>query len=138
MNIRKTLWFALGITLLAISFIGIYLPGLPWSTPAVGAAYCFAKSSDRMHRWIYSHPLFGPFLTGWQNKRIFPTRFKYFMVLTMCTSLAAMWFTTGNLTAILWTGGFMAMVCVWGFRYPGSEAEYQRRKDAGKRVAWLA
>ena len=135
MNIRKTLWFALGITLLAVSFIGIYLPGLPWSTPAVGAAYCFAKSSDRMHRWIYSHPLFGPFLTGWQEKRIFPTRFKYFMVLTMCTSLAAMWFTTGNLTAILWTGGFMAMVCVWGFRYPGSEAEYQRRKDAGKRVA---
>lgn len=137
MDIRKTLWFALGITLLGVSFIGIYLPGLPWSTPAVGAAYCFAKSSDRMHRWIYSHPLFGPFLTGWQSKRIFPTRFKYFMVLTMCTSLAAMWFTTGNLTAILWTSGFMALVCVWGWRYPGSEQEYQRRKDAGKRVAWL-
>lgn len=137
MNIRKTLWFTAGIILLGIAFIGVYLPGLPWSTPAVGAAYCFSKSSDRMHRWLYSHPLFGPFLTGWQEKRIFPTKFKYFMVVTMCSSLALMWFTTGNLNAILWTGGFMILVCIWGWRYPGSEEEYQRRVDQGKRIAWL-
>lgn len=137
MNIKKALWFTAGIILLGIAFVGVYLPGLPWSTPAVGAAYCFSKSSERMHRWLYSHPLFGPFLTGWQEKRIFPTKFKYFMVLTMMSSLALMWFTTGNLTAILWTGGFMALVCLWGFRYPGSEEEYQRRIAAGKRIAWL-
>jgi len=137
MNIRKAFWFTLGIILLGIAFIGIYLPGLPWSTPTVGAAYCFAKSSDRMHQWLYSHPLFGPFLTGWQEKRIFPTKFKYFMVVTMCSSLALMWFTTGNLAAIAWAGGFMILVCIWGWRYPGSEAEYQRRKDAGKKIAWL-
>lgn len=137
MNFRKALWFSAGIALLGIAFIGIYLPGLPWSTPAVAAAYCFSKSSERMHRWIYGHPLFGPFLTGWQEKRIFPTKAKYLMVVTMCSSLAIMWFTTGNLTAIVWTGAFMALVVVWGWRYPGSEAEYQRRKAAGLRVAWL-
>jgi uncharacterized membrane protein YbaN (DUF454 family) len=138
MNLRKALWFLAGIFFLGVAFIGIYLPGLPWSTPSVIAAYCFSKSSERMHGWIYSHPLFGPFLTGWQNKRIFPTKFKYFMVVTMCTSLAIMWFTTGNLTAILWTAGFMTLVCIWGFRYPGSEEEYQRRKAAGLRIAWLS
>lgn len=137
MNLRKSLWFSAGIVFLGIAFIGIYVPGLPWSTPAVIAAYCFSKSSERMHRWLYSHPLFGPFLTGWQDKRIFPTKFKYFMVVTMCTSLAIMWFTTGNLVAIYWTGGFMFLVCCWGWRYPGSEDEYQRRVDAGKRIAWI-
>lgn len=137
MNFRKALWFSAGIMLLGIAFIGIYLPGLPWSTPAVAAAYCFSKSSERMHRWIYGHPLFGPFLTGWQEKRIFPTKAKYLMVVTMCSSLVIMWFTTGNLTAIVWTGAFMALVVVWGWRYPGSEQEYQRRKDAGKKIAWL-
>lgn len=137
MNIRKALWFTLGMLLLAVAFVGVYLPGLPWSTPAVGAAYCFAKSSERMHRWIYNHKLFGPFLTGWQEKRIFPTRFKYFMVLTMCSSLAVMWFTTGNPTAIAWTGGFMILVCIWGWRYPGSEEIYQQRKAQGKYIAWL-
>jgi uncharacterized membrane protein YbaN (DUF454 family) len=122
---------------LGIAFVGIYLPMLPWSTPTVIAAYCFSKSSERMHRWLYNHKLFGPFLTGWQDKRIFPTKFKYFMIVTMCTSLAIMWFTTGNLVAILWTAAFMAMVVIWGWRYPGSEEEYKRRKSAGKRIAWL-
>jgi len=137
MNIRKSLWFSAGMLLLAVAFVGVYMPLLPWSTPTVAAAYCFAKSSDRMHRWLYNHPLFGPFLTGWQEKRIFLTRAKYLMVVTMSSSLLLMWFTTGNLTAILWTAGFMFLVCCWGWRYPGSEAEYQRRKDAGLKIAWL-
>ena len=72
MNIKKALWFSLGCILLVIAFIGVYLPGLPWSTPAVGAAFCFAKSSTRMHNWIMNHKLFGPFLTNWADKRVFP------------------------------------------------------------------
>ena len=137
MNIRKALWFTAGIIFLGIAFIGIYLPGLPWSTPTVIAAYCFARSSERMHRWLYNHKIFGLFLTGWTEKRIFPTKFKYFMLVTMSSSLALMWFTTGNIKAVLWTGGFMALVAIWGWRYPGSEEEYQRRKDAGEKIAWL-
>ncbi len=138
MKIRKALWFVAGIVFLGIAYIGVVVPGIPWSTPAVLAAYCFAKSSDRMHRWIYSHPLFGPFLIGWQTKRIFPTKFKYFMIATMSSSLAIMWFTTGNITAIAWTGAFMALVAIWGWRYPGSEEIYQQRVREGKRIAWLS
>ena len=137
MNIKKAMWFTAGIIFLGIAFVGIYLPGLPWSTPAVLAAYCFSKSSERMHRWLYNHKLFGPFLTGWQEKRIFPTKFKYFMIVTMSSSLAVLWFTTGNPKAVLYSGIFMALVAVWGWRFPGSEAEHQARKDAGKRIAWL-
>lgn len=137
MNIKKTLWFSLGIVLLGIAYIGVVTPGIPWSTPAVGAAYCFAKSSDRMHRWLYNHPLFGPFLQGWQTKRIFPTKFKYFMIATMTTSLMLLWVTTQSGPAVVGTGLFMLLVAVWAWRYPGSEKEYQRRKDAGNRIAWL-
>lgn len=137
MTIKKALWFSLGVILLGIAYLGLILPGIPWSTPAVGAAYCFAKSSDRMHNWIYSHKIFGPFLIGWQEKRIFPTKAKYFMVLTMLSSLAIMWFTTGNLVAIGATGLFMVLVVIWGWRYPGSEQEYERRVKEGKKIAWL-
>jgi uncharacterized protein len=137
MNIKKTLWFIAGMILLGIAFVGVYLPGLPWSTPAVGAAYCFAKSSERMHRWLYNHKLFGPFLTGWTEKRIFPTKFKYFMLITMSSSLIMLWFTTGNPKAVIGSGVFMALVAIWGWRYPGSEEIYQQRKDANKRIAWL-
>ena len=137
MKLRKALWFAAGMIFLGIAFVGVYLPGLPWSTPAVISAYCFSKSSERMHNYLYNHRLFGPFLTGWAEKRIFPTRLKYLMLVTMTSSLVVMWFTTGNIKAMLWTGGFMVLVAVWGWRYPGSEAIWQARKDAGKRIAWL-
>ena len=137
MNIKKALWFTAGMIFLGIAFVGVYLPGLPWSTPTVIAAYCFAKSSDRMHKWLYNHKLFGPFLTGWTEKRIFPTKFKYFMLVTMSSSLLLMWFTTGNIKAIVWTGAFMILVAIWGWRYPGSEEEYQHRVKAGKKIAWL-
>ena len=136
-NIKKAFWFTLGCILLGVAFVGVYLPGLPWSTPAVGAAYCFAKSSDKMHNWIMNHKLFGPFLRGWSEKRVFPTKGKYLMIVTMTSSLVIMWFTTGNLKAIAWTGGFMVLVAIWAWRYPGSVEEHKRRVDAGERVAWL-
>jgi uncharacterized membrane protein YbaN (DUF454 family) len=133
----KIFWFALGVVLLGIAYIGLIMPGIPWSTPTVAAAYCFAKSSDRMHRWIYSHRIFGPFLIGWQEKRIFPTKAKYLMLVTMATSLAIMWFTTGNLVAIGYVLIFMLVCVIWGWRYPGSEEEYEKRVKEGKRIAWL-
>lgn len=133
----KVIWFVLGILLLGVAYLGVVLPGIPWSTPAVGAAYCFAKSSTRMHRWIYSHKLFGPFLVGWQEKRIFPLRFKFFMVATMSTSLISLWFTTGNILAVMWSGGFMLLVGIWGWRYPSSDDEHQKRVKNQKRIGWL-
>jgi len=137
MTIRKALWFTAGMLFLGLAFVGVVMPGIPWSTPTVVAAYCFARSSERMHRWIYSHPRFGPFLLGWQEKRIFPQKLKYLMILTMTVTVAVTWLATGNDAAALWTGGFMTLVALWAWRYPSSEAEYQRRVAAGQRIAWL-
>jgi uncharacterized membrane protein YbaN (DUF454 family) len=137
MKLSKALWFATGILCIGVAFIGVVVPGIPWSTPTVIAAYCFARSSDRMHRWLYNHPRFGPFLRGWNEKRIFPRRLKYFMLATMSTTLLITGLATGNLMAVLWTGVFMLLVALWAWRYPDSEEEYQRRVDAGKPVAWL-
>lgn len=133
----KYLWFALGVFFLGVAYVGLVVPGIPWSTPTVIAAYCFAKSSTRMHNWLYSHKVFGPFLTNWKEKRIFPTKAKYFMLATMSVSLGTLWFTTGNLVAVAWLAGFMVLCAVWGWRYPGSEEEYQKRVKEGKRIAWL-
>lgn len=137
MNIRKFLWFTLGMVLLGVAYLGVILPGIPWSTPAVGAAICFAKSSKRMSDWIYNHKLFGPFLIGWQEKKIFPTKFKYFMIITMMTSLAFLWFTTNNIIAVFSSLIFMILVAIWAWRYPGSEKEYERRVKEGKKIAWF-
>jgi uncharacterized membrane protein YbaN (DUF454 family) len=90
-----------------------------------------------MHNWLYNHPWFGSFLTNWTYKKVFPTKGKYAMILVMASSLAFLWFTSENLKAVMWSGGFMLLVAVWAWRYPGSVEEQERRIAAGKKIAWL-
>ena len=69
-KIRKAFWFTLGILLVGVAYLGVILPGLPWSTPILGATFCFAKSSPRFHAWIMNHPKFGPFVSNWSKLRV--------------------------------------------------------------------
>lgn len=132
MNIKKTAWLVLGFICLGIAYIGIVTPGIPWSTPTVGAAFCFAKGSDRWHQWIMNHKWFGPFLINWSEKRIFPTRAKWAMVLTMDSSLIILWFTTHNWKLVAGTAVVMALVAIWALRYPGSLEAWEQRQRRSK------
>jgi hypothetical protein len=131
-NIKKTAWIVLGFICLAIAYIGIVTPGIPWSTPTVGAAFCFAKGSDRWHQWIMNHKLFGPFLRNWSEKRIFPTKAKWAMVITMDSSLIILWFTTHNWKLVAGTAVVMALVAIWALRYPGSLEAWEQRQRRSK------
>jgi uncharacterized membrane protein YbaN (DUF454 family) len=137
MNIKKYLWMGLGFLSLGMAYLGVILPGLPFSIFLVFAAYCFAKSSKKWHDWLYNHKYFGPFLTNWTQKKVFPTWAKYMMIAVMSSSLVFLWVSTGNIKAVAWSGGFMALVAIWAWRYPGSVEEQERRVAAGKKIAWL-
>ncbi len=134
---KKLLWKILGFLSLGMAYIGIVTPGIPFSIFLVFAAYCFAKSSPKMHDWLYNHPRFGPFLTNWTQKKVFPTKGKYLMILVMSSSLAILWFTTYNIKAVIYSGISMLLVAIWAWRFPGSLEEYQHRKDNNKRIGWL-
>jgi len=136
-KIKKALWFTLGMLLLGVAYIGVVTPGIPWSTPTVGAAYCFAKSSDRWHNFLMNHPLFGPFLRNWSEKRVFPTTGKWAMVITMDVSLIILWFTTYNWKLVGGVAIGMALCAVWALRYPSTPEEYELRKAAGKKIGWF-
>ena len=136
-KIKKAFWFSLGIILLGVAYLGVILPGLPWSTPILGATFCFAKSSDKFHLWIMNHPKFGPFIKNWSSYRVYPTYAKYLMVAVMTTSLLVFWFTVGNVKATIYMGITFALIVTWAWRYPGSRKEAQRRIDAGEKIGWL-
>ena len=133
---KKLFWNILGFLSLGMAYIGVITPGIPYSPFVVFAAYCFSKGSERMHRWIYNHKLFGPFLTNWGERRVFPTKMKYFMLAMMSTSLIIMSFTV-PIRGVIYTGIFMCCVAVWAWRFPGSVEEHQRRIDNGEKVGWL-
>lgn len=136
-KIKKAFWVTLGFIFLAIAYIGVITPGIPWSTPTVIAAYCFAKGSERWHNWIMNHKLFGPFLKNWSEKRVFPIYGKWAMFITMDISLIILWFTTQNWKLVLGLGIFMALVATWAWRYPSSVEEHDKRKSEGRKIGWI-
>jgi uncharacterized membrane protein YbaN (DUF454 family) len=134
---KKFLWKVLGFISLGLAYIGVITPGMPYSIFVVLAAYCFAKGSPRMHAWLYNHKLFGPFLTNWGEKRVFPIKMKFFMLAMMSSSLIIMWFTGVKPVGILSTAVFMTLVAVWAWRFPSSVADYDQRIAQGKKIGWL-
>ena len=134
--IKKALWTGLGLLSLAMAYVGVVTPGIPYSPFVVFAAYCFGKGSERLHRWIYNHKLFGPFLTNWGTKRVFPLKMKYFMLAMMTTSLVIMSFTV-PVKGVVYTGIFMACVAVWAWRYPSSVEEHDKRIAEGRKIGWF-
>jgi len=136
-KVKKAFWFCLGIILVGVAYLGVLLPGLPWSTPILGATFCFAKSSDRLHNWIMSHPRFGPFVKNWSKYRVYPTAAKWLMVAVMSTSLAFMYFGTGNEKATLYLFITFALIVTWAWRYPGSQEIAEKRIADGKKIGWL-
>ena len=134
--VKKFLWTVLGFLSLGMAYVGLVTPGIPYSCFVVAAAYCFAKGNERMHRWLYNHKLFGPFLINWNTKRVFPTRMKFFMLVMMSSSLIIMSFTV-PVKGVIYTGIFMLCVAIWAWRWPGSVAEHDSRIANDKKIGWF-
>lgn len=136
-KLKKIFWNILGFICLGLAYVGVIMPGFPYSIWIVAAAYCFSKGSERMHRWLYNHRIFGPFLTNWNQKRVFPTKMKYFMIIMMSLSLILMYTSGVKVIGIISTAIVMILVAVWAWRFPGSVEEYDRRKSKGEKISWL-
>ncbi len=50
---------------LATGIAGIFIPGLPTTVFVLMAGWAAARSSQRMHTWLWRHRLFGPMLRNW-------------------------------------------------------------------------
>lgn len=84
----KTLFLFIGISSLVLGFIGIFLPLLPTTPFILLAAYCFAKSSERFHRYITQHKLFGKMVTDFNEKKVISKKNKIIALTLMWTTLS--------------------------------------------------
>ena len=62
----RPVWAACGLVALALGMVGIVTPLLPTVPFLLLAAFCFARSSARLHAWLVTHPVFGPPIAAWQ------------------------------------------------------------------------
>lgn len=79
----RTLWLIIGLTSLALGIAGVVLPLLPTTPFVLLSAYCFARSSPRLHDWLLGHTIFGPLISNWEQHRAISPRAKVLAVLSM-------------------------------------------------------
>ncbi|MGR3320539.1 MAG: YbaN family protein [Pseudooceanicola sp.] len=63
----RWIWAACGLIALGLGLVGIVLPLLPTVPFLLLAAFCFARSSERLHSWLINHDKFGPPIEDWSR-----------------------------------------------------------------------
>lgn len=84
----RALWFITGLFAVALGLIGIVLPLLPTVPFMILAAFCFSNSSDRWHRWLVNHPVYGPHIRDWRDHRAIRPRAKRLSTLMILAAFA--------------------------------------------------
>lgn len=112
MAIKRGLFLLLGLIALALGLLGIVLPLLPTVPFILLAAFCFARSSERLHYWLMTHPWFADALTQWQEQRAMSKGLKRKAMIVSALSFSV----SIVVVPILWVKGLllvMALVLLW-------------------------
>ncbi len=73
---KKILLIGAGGISLSLGIVGIFVPLLPTTPFLLLSAYCFMKSSSRLHHWLTHHKLFGAYLRNYLRYRAVTPRAK--------------------------------------------------------------
>lgn len=103
---KRTVYFALGWVMVALGFVGAFLPVVPTTIFLILAAWCFSRSSPRFEKWLLEHPVFGPTLVQWRKYGAVPKRVKWIACAGMVVGYGA-FFYFARPTPI--TGGVVAV-----------------------------
>ncbi len=82
-GVVRIFWLGAGLFFTALAFLGVALPLLPTTPFLLLAAFCFARSSQKLRDWLYAHKLFGPLLTDWETYGAINRRAKLFAVIAL-------------------------------------------------------
>lgn len=110
----RLLYFVSGWLCLALGAAGVVLPVLPTTPFVLLAAWCFSKSSRRLHSWLLAHRTFGPYIVAWEQHRVIPLRAKILATSIIVPLTAYMLFGS---PAPAWAKVLATALIVWGQVY---------------------
>jgi len=99
-----------GFAFLGIGVLGIFLPLLPATPFVLLAAWCFARSSEKWHRWMLANKTFGPMIRNWEQNRCITCRVKLIALVSMIVVGGYSIFFAVESAALRISGGLFVML----------------------------
>ena len=81
--IHKYLFLTAGFISMIFGFIGMFLPILPTTPFMILAAFCFSKSSERLHKWLLSRPHIGKLIIDWEKHGVIRMKAKIYSTIVI-------------------------------------------------------
>ena len=111
-RLMRYLWLSVGMTALALGTAGIVLPLLPTVPFYLLAAFCFAKSSERLHRWFAGTKLYQKYVVPFNdgNGMTWQAKLKTMALVTGVMSVSG-YFLLDNHMGLMMLGGAWLLQC---------------------------
>lgn len=103
---KRGAWLCLGLLCVGLAGIGVVLPLMPTTVFLLIAAFAFARSSPRLHKWLLGHKVFGALIRDWQEYGAIARRAKVVAVASMIGVLVL----SAVLKAPIWVIGLQAVI----------------------------
>jgi uncharacterized membrane protein YbaN (DUF454 family) len=85
---QKRLLATAGTVSVGVGIAGIFIPILPTTPFLLLAAYCYMRSSSRLHHWLLNNRVFGSYVKNYIEGRGMP-------LLLKIITIALLWLTIG-------------------------------------------
>lgn len=110
----RIIYFLAGWTCLILGAVGVVLPVLPTTPFVLLAAWCFSKSSKKLHGWLLAHKTFGPYIVAWEQHRVIPLHAKIMATSMIVVVVAYMLLFS---SAPTWAKVLAISLILWGQIY---------------------
>ncbi|WP_067863453.1 YbaN family protein [Neptuniibacter marinus] len=115
-KIIRSIYLIAGCLCVVLGFIGVILPLLPTTPFLLVAAFCFSRSSERLHKTLLNNRYFGKYIRDWEDGGIIPFKIKVLattmMVLMVIYPLFFRSFHLGLKAGVVVTI-VIAMIYIW-------------------------
>lgn len=109
----RAIYLVTGLVCVGLGVVGAFLPVLPTTPFLLISLWAFARSSQRLERWLLEHERFGPRLVAWRKHRAIPLSVKLTAWGSMLGSLSLMFAVGTPWPAIATASGLMAIGAVY-------------------------